>query len=357
MINKLLQPYKNDGSQDSNNKPLCLVAGKSGGHILPCLAFGYRTANPCPGFIFFATQSPLDYQILQTNKEIKKLILLPFGAKSYATFIQRCRLPFDFGASLVTSFWYLARLQPSRVINTGGAVSFPVCLAARMLNIPIDLYELNVVPGKAVTVIARFATNLYACFAETARYFPTKKVIPVAYPVRFSEEERAMPQTKALKILGLLEDKKTMFIIGGSQGSVFLNTLIKTWLLQNPSLHNAIQIIHQVGDQNKNELEELYRALAIPAYVFTYTNSVATCYAAADLIICRSGAGTLFELLFFNKSCITIPLQTTYTNHQLDNAQSLAHMHPEIITVMQQQTIDANPALFSQTVRQLLGIK
>ena len=100
-----------------------------------------------------------------------------------------------------------------------------------------------------------------------------------------------------------------------------------------------LQVIHQLGDSTLNEWQALYAAHGIPALVFSFNHAIEYCYAASDLVLCRAGAGTLFELLFFQKKCITIPLETTENNHQLFNAQAFVHEYPHMIRMFRQQEL------------------
>ena len=147
------------------------------------------------------------------------------------------------------------------------------------------------------------------------------------------------------------------FVLGGSQGSRALNSLITKWLEQHPALHYRVQIIHQVGDSNAVGLQkEWYLERTIPSFVFAYSNHVAPLY-QVDLVLTRAGAGTLAELQFFKKKAIIVPLETSVTNHQLHNANAVAQLHPELFTVIRQQEIDKNFDLLSQLLTATITAK
>ena len=116
----------------------------------------------------------------------------------------------------------------------------------------------------------------------------------------------------------------------------------------------AIQIIHQAGNNEIKQLQLFYKQMHIPAQVFAYEQDLVPYYQAADIIICRSGAGTLFETAFFKKSCITIPLEIPGNSHQIDNAYAIQAMHPDFFTVLEQKEITKNPqALATQLLHHL----
>jgi UDP-N-acetylglucosamine--N-acetylmuramyl-(pentapeptide) pyrophosphoryl-undecaprenol N-acetylglucosamine transferase len=97
-----------------------------------------------------------------------------------------------------------------------------------------------------------------------------------------------------------------------------------------------LQILHQAGNTNL-DLEALYSSLKINFMVVNFYSDIIKFYQAADLIICRAGAGTIFETLFFQKQCITIPLETDSTSHQIQNAQSMATYYPQYFTMLLQR--------------------
>jgi UDP-N-acetylglucosamine:LPS N-acetylglucosamine transferase len=105
------------------------------------------------------------------------------------------------------------------------------------------------------------------------------------------------------------------------------------------------QIIHQTGSRDQTDWHALYKRNNIPAVVFDYRDAIAPCYVAADLIISRAGAGMLFEILFFEKPSIIIPLEATTTSHQIDNAYAMNTEHPTLFTVIQHQALADQNAL------------
>jgi UDP-N-acetylglucosamine--N-acetylmuramyl-(pentapeptide) pyrophosphoryl-undecaprenol N-acetylglucosamine transferase len=126
-------------------------------------------------------------------------------------------------------------------------------------------------------------------------------------------------------------------------------------LIETSHLPN-IQIIHQTGsNESTHTLQNFYARNQIQAHVFSYDSALEKYYAVADVIICRSGAGTLFEILACNKKCITIPLESVAQDHQVANALACAQQYPENVRVLRQSDIQKNPSLFAQTITRLLN--
>lgn len=245
--------------------------------------------------------------------------------------------------SFIISFYYLCKHKPNQVITTGGLIALPVCLAAFLLRISIIIYELNVIPGKSTKFLTFFAQTIWYCFDEAQHYLPKQKSKKTAYPIRFSPCYTTLSSYEARKKLKLHPEKKTITILGGSQGSIFINHLIKQWVSIYSHIHNNIQLIHQTGSHDTLNWNRLYQKLSVSALVCSYQDNPALWYVASDLILCRAGAGTLFETHFFNKQCIVIPLETTTTLHQINNAYAMATQYPKHYIVLEQKTLHTKP--------------
>lgn len=318
---------------------ICFVAGKSGGHILPCLTLAqqHKTNNPESNILFISTDAPLDISILNDKSHISHHITLPLGTFSSTPLYRQFQMLWKLIQSFYTSVHHLRKHKTEKVISSGGLVALPVCLAALLLRIPIELYELNAVPGKAIKTLAPTAHTIHICFAQATKYF-TKQCMHTPYPVRFDATYKQLSKEIACKELGLDPHKKTLFIMGGSQGSIQLNNEIKKYI-ETSNAHNNLQIIHQTGSRDQTDWYALYARNNIQAIVFDYRDAIAPCYAAADLIISRAGAGMLFEILFFEKPSIIIPLEAQTTSHQLDNAYAMATQHPTLFTIIRQDAL------------------
>lgn len=337
---------------------ICYVAGKSGGHIIPCLTLAQEELNKHPDvkILLLTTNEPLDLQICKQSRAISWSVPLPLKTTSITGISDLMRLVVQGCITICTTIITLLQYRPLKVVSTGGFLAIPVVICARMLGIPVELYELNVQPGKATRLLAHWSVDLRICFAQTARYLPKKRYRTVAYPIRFFDNIKQVTQQEALLQLGLTDQRKTIFIIGGSQGSLQINSYIREWILANPQIHHQIQIIHQIGSQESFNWELFYKDHNIPAVIYPFTMDVALHYSAADLIICRSGAGGLFEALFFGKPCITIPLETKSNNHQVANALAMQQQYDELFTVLRQQQLDQNQKLLADTINKLLQI-
>jgi UDP-N-acetylglucosamine--N-acetylmuramyl-(pentapeptide) pyrophosphoryl-undecaprenol N-acetylglucosamine transferase len=334
----------------NHSKIICFVAGKSGGHILPCLTIAQNKLKHEPlHILFFSSNTDLDKKIISQDSHVSWHVMLPLATRQKGLI----RTFFDTCVSFFISFFYLCNYRPTEIITTGGIVAIPTCLAGWLLRIPITLYSLDAVPGKAIRFLIPYATSIITCFTNAQHYFPAHKRTIRSYPVKYTN--KAIDKVHALSALGLDPDKKTIVLLGGSQGSLFLNDCMKQ--LVNMSHHDfrTMQIIHQTGSVDATDWKDFYTQRNISAYVFSYMPHLERIYASADLIICRAGAGTLFEIKFFNKPCIIIPLQTNTTTHQIDNARTMSSEYPELFSMIKQNEIEKDIHVLGEKIREHLS--
>lgn len=333
---------------------ICFVAGKSGGHLLPCITYAHKLIkkDPSTRILFFSTQQHLDKIILKKNNFITSSRHLPMPSLNKKSILSYIHFIVNGIFSFAKALYYLIKQRPSAIISMGGSVSIPVCIAGALLRIPIQLIELNAVPGKTIKFLAPLAQSISVCFKETSSYF-SRPCFLTEYPLRFNQRSKITTDKARLKI-GLDRHKTTIFILGGSQGSLFLNSCIKKWIQQTKIPKSSIQLIHQIGHHDTFEWGTFYKEHNIAAQIFSFSDTIEDSYNAADIVICRAGAGSLFELSFFNKMCIIIPLETAYTDHQVANAQAFKKLHPLNSTVLYQKEIINNPLLFNTTLYKIV---
>lgn len=332
-------------------KIIFFVAGKSGGHIIPALtrAHQLQAEGTIDHAVLFSTDTTLDQKLIAHHAPGLEHIVLPIHQVPYR---KKLLYPLFFARllwSFCISFYYLLKKNPVRVISMGGLVSLPVCYAARIMRIPFELYELNAVPGRATAHLAPWATQISLCFEQTKYALPAEKCRQVNYPIR------AALKNSLFNAPVIKKEHPTLFITGGSQGSVALNTLIQTWLENNPEFYSKLYIIHQAGSGNSTGLQDFYKRLNIKARVFDYHPQLEDIYPHADLIVTRAGAGALFEALFFKKQSIVIPLETHTTAHQKDNAYALSEKHPDLFTVITHTEIADNPFILYAALNKKLN--
>ncbi len=323
-------------------KTIAFVAGYSAGHILPCIAL-HKQKYHNKNVLFFTTTNKLDTQLLKKQSSFIN-VFIPLHRKSRMRIHHYFLLLWHLMCATIKSVYYLHKHKSERIITTGSFIALPICYAARLLRIPIDVYELNAHPGRTNKHIAFFATNVFVCFKRTQQQLLPLKTTLINYP------QTIYPIKKQNKT----SDKPTILVLGGSQGSTSLNSIICKLLASNTELQNNVYWIHQTGDGEYQKISNWYKKQKINCTVMPFADDLTPYIAQADLVICRAGAGTLFSLIAYNKPCITIPLSTVAENHQLLNAEELTKKHHNLITILEQQMLIQNKAeLYNQIKKKI----
>jgi UDP-N-acetylglucosamine--N-acetylmuramyl-(pentapeptide) pyrophosphoryl-undecaprenol N-acetylglucosamine transferase len=215
----------------------------------------------------------------------------------------------------------MAEFRPHAVLATGGYVSAPAMVAARLRRVPVVLFLPDATPGLAVRAFAPLARRIALSFPVTQRHFPSGKAIVTGYPVRpeFFEADRAT----ARQTFDLPDDLPVVMVMGGSTGAHSLNLAVSDAL--EPLLHHA-RLIHLCGDLDEQRLRAqrgaLDPALRTRYHVFRYLHrGIAGAMAASDLIVCRAGASAMAELPLLRLPGVLVPHPF---GHQDANADFLA---------------------------------
>lgn len=353
-------------SEIKSAKRLCIVAAGSGGHILPALQLGKKwlKENQHGEIIIFSSGKKLDATLLASFPTVTTIPLRINNYTALGIFkypLQCIQLIIAF----IKSMYGIIRFRPSAIISTGSIHTIPVAVAAILLRIPIHLYELNAVPGKAIISLAQLATSINGVFKCSEKYFGKnqKKFNLVPYPLKYTEKPKNEDKKELIKVINRVPsmvtkfdtDRKTILLLGGSQGSRQLNEWLRDFLIRHPEFHHTIQIIHQTG-QSDYKWHEFYQSIKIPAYVFDFINDVTPCYQLADIVVCRAGAGTLFEVNYFEKTSIVVPLFTSTTSHQYDNALEMVQLYPDRITVITEKDLKKNFTALDRAVLQTVEL-
>ncbi len=227
------------------------------------------------------------------------------------------------------SIWILLGFRPNLVIGFGSLASVPMLLSARTLGIKTMIHEQNVIPGKANMFLARFSDRIAVSFPQTRDYFRgfTKKVVVTGNPLR--QDLVRMDKEKALAFFGFSTAKITLLVAGGSQGSRKINTVFPE-AIKGLNNHDKIQVIHLCGIHDYELLNERYKDLRINVRLFGFLEEMQYAYNAADLILCRGGATTLAEIIYFGIPALIIPYPYARA-HQAKNAEVLKQLGAAVV--------------------------
>ncbi len=318
------------------NYRILLLGGGSGGHVFPLIA----VANALKEKSQQAGIS-LELMILGDGKFMEKAAVENgFIFKSVmAGKLRRYISPltvldiFKMPVGFLQALWHVLWFMPNIVFAKGGYASLPGALVAKLYFIPLFVHESDSVPGLANRILGKLAKTVFVSFNSSQKYFKSGKTVLTGNPVR--KALMAGNRLAALQNFNLNPARKTILILGGSQGAQKINQIILDSLVL---LVKDFQIIHQCGESQlqlvKTELEKIIKegqgeyADAVKAnyklYPFFGEKELATAYAASDIIISRAGANSLFEIAMLGKPVILIPLFHGSRGEQLSNAEELA---------------------------------
>ena len=302
-----------------------ISGGGTGGHIYPAVAIAneLKARFPEAQFLFVGAQDKMEMQkVPQAGYEIKGLWIA--GLQRKVTF-QNMLFPVKLVSSLVKSFFILKQFKPDIVIGTGGFASGAVLKVASMLGIPTVIQEQNSYPGITNKLLAKKANAICVAYENLERFFPKEKLILTGNPVRQDLLLQAN-KSEANAYFKLDESKKTVLVLGGSLGARRINQLIEKEL--DFLVAQNCQIIWQCGklyfeEYKKYNLEKLPTSNSKLVTVLAFIDRMDLVYAAADVIISRSGASSVSELCIVGKPTIFIPSPNVAEDHQTKNAKAI----------------------------------
>ena len=306
------------------------AGGGTGGHIYPALAVAEKIVElePRAKIHFFISGRDIDFRIL-SKTNFSYSILPAIGLSlSPSGFIRFVRLFFD---SCRIAKGLLSKANNPVVIGVGGFVAAPVCRAGFKLNIPVKLLNVDIVPGRANKLSARWADEVFLQFEETAAYFAQKGVraTVTGCPLRSAFVN---PNTaKAVEELGLDKDKKILLVTGASSGSQHINEAVCLLLDKLTDFSSEWRIVHLTGKQNFESVNEKYTRSTISSKVVDYYDNMPDLLSAADVVIGRSGAVSVAEYAAASVPSICMPYPYHKDRHQYLNAEKLVRAGAAVV--------------------------
>ncbi len=299
---------------------ILIAAGGTGGHIYPALAIADAFVKKNPQIVveFVGTPGGLENKIIPAKGYA--LHHLPIGRlNSNVAMAERLKTLLMMPMALVKSLFLLRAVKPDFVLGVGGHASGPLLLTAALFGYRSAIWEPNAMPGMANRWLAKFVDDCWVVFEEAKPLLKNKHLHRAGMPVRGEIEEVRTSSNAAAGVFRVL-------VFGGSLGARGINNTIVEMVKQNGEWLSGIHIVHQTGNSDFARVSQAYREMGLPKQVDVreYLNDMGQQYANADLVICRSGAGTLAELAACGKASILIPLPTAADDHQRKNAESLA---------------------------------
>ncbi len=296
-----------------------IAAGGTGGHFYPGLAVAKALIHEGNSVEFLVRKK--DFVIPLLERETIPFVAISASGLERRLALKNILVPFKLLLGFIESFIFLSRKKPALLLVMGGYLSVPPALAAKLLFIPIILHEQNLKPGLANLLLSFFSEKVAVSFKDSERHFKGQAVF-TGNPIR--PEFNDLPSRAAAMVSwGLDPLKKTILVFGGSMGSKPMNTLVVEALSKLTEHTSQFQILHFTGASDRDRIQQEYSKILFPFHVEGYCHEMPKAYAAADLVISRSGASTISELLAVKKPAILIPYPYATGAHQSANAQVL----------------------------------
>jgi UDP-N-acetylglucosamine--N-acetylmuramyl-(pentapeptide) pyrophosphoryl-undecaprenol N-acetylglucosamine transferase len=302
-----------------SSKKFILSGGGTGGHIYPAIAIANELKSRFPDseILFVGASDKMEMQkVPQAGYKIMGLWIA--GIQRRLT-LDNAMFPVKLLSSLVKSRSIIKEFKPDVVIGTGGFASGPLLKAAGILGVPTVIQEQNSFPGITNKWLAKNASKICVAYDNLERFFPKEKIVFTGNPVRSDIIDVAKNKKEAIERFELDPAKKTLLVLGGSLGSRRINQLIAkelSWLLAQ-----GVQVIWQCGKFYFEEYRHYGDKEGVK--VLSFIDRMDLVYAAADVVISRSGASSVSELCIVGKPVIFIPSPNVAEDHQTKNAMAI----------------------------------
>ena len=331
-----MKPYK-----------VILSGGGTGGHLFPALAIAdeFKSRHETADILFVGAFGRIEMAEVPTAGY--KIIGLWIDGIQRSFSIRNLIFPIKLILSLLKSIAILIKFKPDVVVGTGGFASGPLLFIASLFNIPTLIQEQNSYPGLTNKLLSRNVEIIAVAYRGLERFFPKEKLNLTGNPIRKSIVNSNLNTTEAKAFFNQMDGKPTLVVLGGSLGARRINQLIAAQ--QKTFKKYGVQLIWQCGSLYYDEYKK-YKSEQVK--IMPFISEMDQLYAAADIVITRSGAATLSELCCAACPALLIPSPNVAGNHQYFNAKALADNGAAY--VIKEKDLDQN---FEKVFIQLLDSK
>lgn len=289
------------------------AGAQTAGHIYPAIALARNIQSMVENaeIVFVGAGGRVERKVLE--KENFKFIEINVrrlkGLNLKDTFKSLLLIPY----AVLQSIKIIRQIKPDAVVGFGGFSSGPIVLAGFILRLPIAVAEQNKIIGFTNRILSRFVDKIFLSYEENDKKLSKKKISITGNPLR---DEILKVQKRSLD-----EKPFTILILGGSQGSRFLNTKVPSLMkIVARGLNNEISVIHQTGEDDFDIVQNLYRDIDFSIKVLPYIHNIAEVYSQTHFVIARAGGTTIAEINACGLPSLLIPFPYASDNHQFYNA-------------------------------------
>lgn len=314
------------GSKRNTMKRIILSGGGTGGHIYPAVAVAEALRRR------FGEEVELLFVGAEGKMEMEKvpalgyrIVGLPIAGLQRRLEWRNLLVPFKVLRSIRQARNVIRSFGADVVVGFGGYASAPVLWAAQRMGVPTVIQEQNSYAGVTNKILARGACRICTAYEGMERFFPKEKIVLTGNPLRGRFSKSGTPRAEALDYFGFTPGRKVVLVVGGSLGTRSLNEMMKTWLLSLGGGEAPVQVIWQTGKYYEREMQAFLAAHPVRGiWQGAFIERMDYAYAAADLVISRSGACTVSELCLVAKPVLFVPSPNVAEDHQTKNARALA---------------------------------
>ena len=318
-----------------------ISGGGTGGHIFPALSIAdkLKELNPDTEILFVGAQGRMEMEKVPAAGY--KIEGLPVAGLQRKLTLSNFALPFKVLKSISMAKKLIRQFKPDIAIGVGGYASAPLLWAAGRLGIPTLIQEQNGYAGLTNKIVGKKAKSICVAYDGMERFFPAERIIFTGNPIR----KEIVPATEqmreeAMQFYGLNPEKKHIFIVGGSLGSGTLNNAMKKWISDGCPGGENIEIIWQCGKFYKPSVDAFMEEAKVKGLGGVclaqiqhsdFIKRMDLAYAAADVVISRSGASSVSELCAAHKATIFVPSPNVAEDHQTHNAMALVNKEAAVL--------------------------
>jgi UDP-N-acetylglucosamine--N-acetylmuramyl-(pentapeptide) pyrophosphoryl-undecaprenol N-acetylglucosamine transferase len=318
-----------------------IAGGGTGGHLFPGIAVAreIQRRDSRSEVLFVGAEQGIEARIVP--KEGFPLRTLPLGGIKGVGMVRRMKNLFAMMGGIFKAQNILRDFKPDVVIGVGGYASFPMLSAAIMGGYPRVIMEQNAIPGLANRVLGRWVDFAAVSDPRTQSHFGRRAVV-TGNPVR--PEFKSIPPKEHVS-------PYTILIFGGSQGAQSINRAVIEALDDLADWKGQLRFVHQTGERQVDDVKRAYAGKDFEADVRPFFNDFHQQYAAADLIVSRSGATTVAEIKASARAAILIPFPFAADDHQTKNARAMADEKAAVLI----PNADLNGKRLAGAVRELIA--
>lgn len=319
---------KSNAFSGSRTLKIVMAGGGTGGHIFPAIAIANALKRKVPEaeILFVGARGKMEMEkVPEAGYPIKGLDIAGFNRSSL---IRNIGLPYKLLKSFLQVRSIIRTFKPDAVIGVGGYSSFPVLRYAQSAGIPTFIHESNSFAGKSNILLGKKARRIYVAINGMEEFFPADRIRVSGNPVRRAIAECGISREEGIRFFGLDPARKTLVVIGGSLGAKSINEAIAAGL--DALEQKEIQLIWQTGKPFAEQGRQ-HAAGRKGIWVNDFIRQVEYAFAAADVVISRSGAMSVGELSLMRKPVIFVPYPFAAEDHQTVNARRLSDVDAAVL--------------------------